>query len=75
MRQKISEGFTQSQLDAAVQRAYQQGFSAGQQLVSKPTVDKQQLMDKVYDECRVIEESNPTMKPAITALRHRLKKV
>ncbi len=40
-----------------------------------PDRTRTQLMEDVEAECRIISESNPGMKPAINALRHRLKKL
>jgi len=33
------------------------------------------ILEQVEAQCRIIAESNPNMKPAINALRHRLKKI
>ena len=40
-----------------------------------PERTKASLMEEVMAECRIISESNPSMKPAINALKHRLKKI
>lgn len=40
-----------------------------------PERSKVKLLEDVEAQCRIISESNPSMAPAINALRHRLKKL
>ncbi len=65
-----------------VQSAYQRGFSAGRLMAQPPppaapdpTAFRQQIIDEMLNECNVIAESNPNMKPGVNAVRHRIKKL
>lgn len=60
------------------QRGYAQGLAQGRQ--GTPATQSQPApggltMDQVLNECHIIGESNPNMKPAMNALRHRIKKL
>jgi hypothetical protein len=66
-----------------IQAAYQRGVADGSKAATCPTCaagsssssSAKDFYDKVLNECHVIGESNPQMKPAMNALRHRIKKL
>jgi flagellar biosynthesis/type III secretory pathway protein FliH len=66
---------------SSYQRGYQQGVahgrSQGQAAQSRPSKSPPGgiTVDQVLNECHIIGESNPQMKPAMNALRHRIKKL
>lgn len=59
------------------QRGYAQGLAHGRSETpaAAPNPAGHVNVDAVLNECHVIGESNPQMKPAMNALRHRLKKL
>lgn len=67
---------------AAKSHWYQRGLREGRLSAPKPppmqAVNEKSLRKKFFDEalddCHIIGESNPQMKPAANAIRHRLKK-
>jgi len=75
--------FSYEEVERIKESQYRNGYNQGM-MVGKTEAMKElkardrsgeNIMNKVYDECRVISESNPNMEPAINALKHRLKKI
>lgn len=70
---------SQAQLEKARFFGYQQGLRAGMAMNQPPpqpsAVGQKEFMEKVFEQCRVVGESNPNMEPAMAALKHRLKKI
>lgn len=69
-------------LEQARMQGYVAGVNAGRamhqpmpQAAANTAETRKQVMDAVLNECHVIGESNPGMKPAMDALRHRVKKI
>lgn len=72
----------QHDLMRAKNAAFQRGFQAGRLSAPQPTITpvnmaavRQQMIDEMLNECKVIGESNPNMKPGVNAVRHRIKKL
>jgi hypothetical protein len=73
---QTATSIARTQVDAA----YRRGVKDGQAAASCPTCaagapSATAYYDKVLNECHIIGESNPQMKPAMNALRHRIKKL
>lgn len=77
---QTGRSLSRSQIEAA----YHRGLQDGRVVASCPTcaaggssggANAKDYYDKVLNECHVIGESNPQMKPAMNALRHRIKKL
>lgn len=69
-------------LEQARMQGYVAGVNAGramhqpmpQAAASNPAEIRRKVIEDVLNDCNVIGESNPNMKPAMAALRHRVKK-
>jgi len=74
-------GYSYNDLEKARLEGFQAGVQAGSASAqaSGPRLNetevRQRLMDQVYEQCRVIEESNPNMKPGISAAKKLFKKI
>ena len=67
--------FTYVDVEKARQRGFAEGKSAGSGI---PNVDEARIrrkqLDEMLEDCRTIAESNPSMAPAVNAVRHMIKK-
>ncbi len=78
-QQGYAQAQTMLQHDLTRQRndAYQRGFQAGR--LSAPPIpaaaSRKEMVDLMLNECKIIAESNPNMKPGVNAVRHRIKKL
>ncbi len=70
-------------LEQARMQGYVAGVNAGRAMhqpipqpppAMDPTAVRKKLIEEVLDDCNIIGESNPNMKPAMDALRHRVRK-
>jgi len=76
-----SQGYTYNDVEKARLQGFQAGVAAGSASAqaSTPRVNeadiRKQVMDQVYEQCRVVEESNPNMKPGISAVKKMFRKI
>lgn len=65
--------YTYADLEAARARGYESGRKSAP--ASDESSIRKKIVDQMIEECRVISESNPNMKPGVNAVKHRIKKL